>query len=159
MRITRAPSSLSFGLEKTSLRWQNFFPIKSLQVTSLPQKLLWCPSSFILQQLVSKFTFVGCCQGISHWCLSPLPNNEDSITATQEGFRQKNDSFNTWTHVSSTTGWLEAISEKCEIKSCTHFCVLYLHPSERVVLKAEVVTMHLDWNTITGSLHGSSILS
>ena len=47
-----------------------------------------------LEQPVSKFTFVGCCQGISHWCLSPLPNSEGCI-ASQEGFRQKNDSFNT----------------------------------------------------------------
>ena len=94
-----------------------------------------------LEQPVSKFTFVGCCQGISHWCLNPLPNSEGS-NASQERFQQKNDSFNTWTHVSSTTGWLEVISEKCEIKSCRNFCVLYLHPSEREVLKAEVVTMH-----------------
>ena len=124
MRITRAPSSLSFGLVKNIFKMTKSFPhgtvSKSLQVTSLPEKLLWCLSSFNLQQLVSKFTFVGCCQGISHWCLRPLPNNEDS-TASQDGFQQENDFFNTWTHVSSTTGWLEAISEKCEIKSYRHF--------------------------------------
>ena len=92
MRITRVPSSLSFGLVKTSLRWQNLFHmvlfLNQFKSQVCHDKTLVVSVIIYLEQPVSKFTFVGCCQGISHWCLSPLPNSEGSI-ASQEGFRQK----------------------------------------------------------------------
>ena len=92
MRITRVPSSLSFGLVKTSLRWQNLFHmvlfLNQFKSQVCQNKTLVVSVIIYLEQPVSKFTFVGCCQGISHWCLSPLPNSEGSI-ASQEGFRQK----------------------------------------------------------------------
>ena len=115
------PPVFPLDWKKTSLRWQNFFPIKSLQITSLPEKNSWdvrhylscnswCPS--LPLWAVAKGYHIG---AWVHYLTMK------TLIASQEGFQQKNDSFNTWTHVSSTTGWLEAISEKCEIKSCRHF--------------------------------------